>query len=135
VDGAEGRGVGRRAASLYYAHPLDRTSTPFAITILVVGLRTFVVRSPPDPHDHPVADPGGPSGRSAAVRGTWAGSRLDQRIAAAAVAFTFAVNLLRGWPVLSMVATLLIAAGLYVRWNRTGWPTGIEDVEAQAEAT
>jgi hypothetical protein len=45
------------------------------------------------------------------------------------------VNLLRGWPVLSMLATLLIAAGLYVRWNRTGWPTGIEDVKAQAEAT
>nr|WP_272926786.1 MULTISPECIES: hypothetical protein [unclassified Streptomyces] len=41
--------------------------------------------------------------------------------------------LLRGWPVLSMVAALLIAAGLYVRWNRAGRPTGIEDVEAQAE--
>ncbi|WP_225832336.1 amino acid permease [Streptomyces sp. NK08204] len=55
-------------------------------------------------------------------------------IAAAAVAFTLAVNLLRGWPVLSMVATLLIAGGLYVRWNRAGRPSGIEDVEAQAEA-
>ncbi|MFF3511645.1 amino acid permease [Streptomyces sp. NPDC002573] len=55
-------------------------------------------------------------------------------IAAAAVAFTLVVNLLRGWPVLSMVATLLIAAGLYVRWNRAGRPSGIEDVEAQAEA-
>ncbi|MFF7984047.1 hypothetical protein ACFZDK_33870 [Streptomyces sp. NPDC007901] len=55
-------------------------------------------------------------------------------LAAAAVAFTLLVNLLRGWPVLSMVATLIIAAGLYVRWNRAGRPTGIEDVEAQAEA-
>ncbi|TQJ92533.1 hypothetical protein [Streptomyces sp. SLBN-31] len=55
-------------------------------------------------------------------------------VAAAAVAFTLAVNLLRGWPVLSMVATLLIAAGLYFRWNRAGRPTGIEDIEAQAEA-
>ncbi|MET8956546.1 amino acid permease [Streptomyces sp. NPDC004393] len=54
--------------------------------------------------------------------------------AAAAVAFTLVVNLLRGWPVLSLVATLLIAAGLYVRWIRAGRPTGIEDVEAQAEA-
>ncbi|MFF7881492.1 hypothetical protein ACFZDJ_22705 [Streptomyces sp. NPDC007896] len=54
-------------------------------------------------------------------------------IAAAAVAFTLVVNLLRGWPVLSRVATVLIAAGLYVRWNRAGQPTGIEDVEAQAE--
>ncbi|MFJ7147545.1 amino acid permease [Streptomyces sp. NPDC100445] len=55
-------------------------------------------------------------------------------IAAAAVAFTLVVNLLRGWPVLSMVATLLIAVGLYLRWNRAGRPTGIEDVESQAEA-
>ncbi|MFJ5036083.1 hypothetical protein ACIQB5_50940 [Streptomyces sp. NPDC088560] len=54
-------------------------------------------------------------------------------IAAAAVAFTLMVNLLRGWPVLSLVATVLIAAGLYVRWNRAEQPTGIEDVEAQAE--
>ncbi|MGW5658585.1 amino acid permease [Streptomyces sp. NPDC003758] len=55
-------------------------------------------------------------------------------LAAAAVAFTLVVNLLRGWPVLSMVATLLIAGGLYVRWNRAGRPTGIEDIEARAEA-
>jgi hypothetical protein len=55
-------------------------------------------------------------------------------IAAAAVAFTLVVNLLRGWPVLSMVATLLIAVGLFIRWNRAGRPTGIEDVEAQAES-
>jgi len=34
-----------------------------------------------------------------------------------------------------MVATLLIAGGLYLRWNRAGRPTGIEDVEARAEAT
>ncbi|MGW4298421.1 amino acid permease [Streptomyces sp. NPDC004376] len=56
-------------------------------------------------------------------------------IAVVAVAFTLAVNLLRGWPVLSLVATLLIAVGLYARWNRAGRPTGIEDVEAQAEGT
>ncbi|MEU7852085.1 hypothetical protein AB0B69_32320, partial [Micromonospora parva] len=55
-------------------------------------------------------------------------------LAAAAVAFTLAVNLLRGWPILSLAATLLIAAGLYVRWTRTGRPSGIEDVEARAEA-
>ncbi|MDX2591313.1 hypothetical protein PV343_03170 [Streptomyces sp. WI03-4A] len=55
-------------------------------------------------------------------------------IAAAAVAFTLVVNLLRGWPVLSMVATLLIATGLFIRWNRAARPTGIEDAEAQAEA-
>ncbi|MFJ9097826.1 amino acid permease [Streptomyces sp. NPDC102405] len=55
-------------------------------------------------------------------------------LAAVAVAFTLAVNLLRGWPVLSLVATLLIAVGLYARWTRAGRPTGIEDVEARAEA-
>lgn len=56
-------------------------------------------------------------------------------LAAAAVAFTLIVNLLRGWPILSLVATLLIAAGLYARWVRAGRPTGIEDVESRAEQT
>ncbi|WP_328935003.1 MULTISPECIES: amino acid permease [unclassified Streptomyces] len=55
-------------------------------------------------------------------------------LAAAAVAFTLAVNLLRGWPMLSLAATLLIAAGLYIRWTRAGRPSGIEDVETHAEA-
>lgn len=54
-------------------------------------------------------------------------------LAAAAVAFTLVVNLLRGWPILSMAATLLIAAALYVRWARVGRPSGIEDIEAEAE--
>ncbi len=44
------------------------------------------------------------------------------------------MNLLRGWPVLSLLATLLIAGALYIRWNRAGRPSGVEDVEAQAEA-
>lgn len=55
-------------------------------------------------------------------------------IAASAVAFTLLVNLLRGWPILSLVATLAVGGGLYVRWIRAGRPSGIEDVEAQAEA-
>lgn len=55
-------------------------------------------------------------------------------LAAAAVAFTLAVNLLRGWPMLSLAATVLIAAGLYAQWTRAGRPTGIEDVEARAES-
>lgn len=55
-------------------------------------------------------------------------------IAAAAVAFTLVVNLLRGWPVLSLAATLLIAGAFYFRWVRAGRPSGIEDVEARAEA-
>ncbi|MCZ4119242.1 amino acid permease [Streptomyces sp. H39-S7] len=55
-------------------------------------------------------------------------------LAAAAVAFTLAVNLLRGWPLLSLAATLLIAGGLYARWVRAGRPTGIEDVESKSES-
>ncbi|MEV6210724.1 amino acid permease [Kitasatospora sp. NPDC051914] len=54
--------------------------------------------------------------------------------AAVAVAFTLAVNLLRGWPVLSLVATLAIGGALYLRWARAGRPSGIEDVESRAEA-
>ncbi|MEV0535974.1 amino acid permease [Kitasatospora sp. NPDC050463] len=54
-------------------------------------------------------------------------------LAAAAVAFTLVVNLMRGWPVLSLVATLLIGGGLYICWVRAGSPNGIEDVERQAE--
>ncbi|MFE9568773.1 hypothetical protein ACFYMW_09815 [Streptomyces sp. NPDC006692] len=45
------------------------------------------------------------------------------------------MNLLRGWPVLSLVGTFLIAGGLYARWVRGGRPTGIEDVESRAEAS
>ncbi|HZX07906.1 hypothetical protein [Kribbella sp.] len=54
--------------------------------------------------------------------------------AAAAVAFTLIVNLTRGWPILSLLATVLVAGALYLRWNRAGRPSGIEDVEAKAEA-
>ncbi|MES4891305.1 amino acid permease [Streptomyces sp. NPDC096012] len=55
-------------------------------------------------------------------------------LAAVAVAFTLAVNLLRGWPILSLAATLLVAGALYARWTRAGRPSDIEDVEAHAEA-
>ncbi|WP_330300689.1 amino acid permease [Streptomyces sp. NBC_00503] len=54
--------------------------------------------------------------------------------AAVAVAFTLLVNLLRGWPVLSIAATLAIAGAFYLRWVRAGRPSGIEDVKARAEA-
>ncbi|MCQ8771623.1 amino acid permease [Streptomyces telluris] len=54
--------------------------------------------------------------------------------AAGAVAFTLAVNLLRGWPTLSLTATLLVAGALYVLWVRAGRPLGIDDAEARAEA-
>lgn len=54
--------------------------------------------------------------------------------AAVAVAFTLAVNLTRGWPILSLLGTVLIAGALYLRWTRAGRPSGLEDVEARAEA-
>jgi hypothetical protein len=44
---------------------------------------------------------------------------------AVVVAFTLAVNLARGTPVVSLAASLLIAAGLYVTWVRAGRPRGI----------
>jgi hypothetical protein len=43
------------------------------------------------------------------------------------------VNLGRGYPLLSLLATALIAAGLYVLWARSGRPTGIEQVEQHLE--
>jgi hypothetical protein len=54
-------------------------------------------------------------------------------IGAASVAFTLIVNLGRGYPLLSLLATALIAAGLYVLWARSGRPTGIEQVEQHLE--
>ncbi len=55
-------------------------------------------------------------------------------LGAAAVAFTLAVNLARGYPLLSLVAMLVIAAALQRLWVRAGRPAGIEEVERLAEA-
>ena len=53
---------------------------------------------------------------------------------AIAVAFTLIVNLARGYPLLSLVAMFVIAAGLYATWIRLGRPSGVEEVELLAEA-
>jgi hypothetical protein len=53
---------------------------------------------------------------------------------AVAVAFTLLVNLERGYPLLALGGTALVAAALYVRWVRAGRPSGIEAVEREAEA-
>ncbi len=53
---------------------------------------------------------------------------------AVAVAFTLVVNLGRGYPLLSLAATVLIAAALYWLWRRAGRPSGVEEVERLAEA-
>ena len=55
-------------------------------------------------------------------------------LGAVAVAFTLAVNLARGYPLLSLVAMLVIAAGLHRLWVRAGRPAGIEEIERLAEA-
>ncbi|HEY6671495.1 MAG TPA: APC family permease [Solirubrobacterales bacterium] len=55
-------------------------------------------------------------------------------IAAAVVAFTLVVNLARGYPLISIAATVLIGGFLQYRWVRAGRPRGIESVERSAEA-
>jgi len=54
-------------------------------------------------------------------------------LAAVVVVFTLIVNLLRGYPLISMAATALVAAGLYWRWVRGGRPAGLEEIEREAE--
>jgi amino acid transporter len=55
-------------------------------------------------------------------------------IAAVVVAFTLVVNLARGYPLISIAATVLIGGFLQYRWVRAGRPRGIESVERSAEA-
>jgi hypothetical protein len=51
----------------------------------------------------------------------------------AAVSFTLAVNVVRGEPIISIGAALLIAAGLFALWVRSGRPRGIRHVSSTAE--
>jgi hypothetical protein len=53
---------------------------------------------------------------------------------AVAVAFTLVVNLARGYPLIAVAGTILVAGGLYWRWARAGRPRGVEAIERQAEA-
>jgi hypothetical protein len=50
-----------------------------------------------------------------------------------AVAFTLAVNLTRGDPIISIGAALLISAALHRLWVRSGRPRGIRNIAAEAE--
>ena len=52
---------------------------------------------------------------------------------AVAVAFTLLVNLARGYPLLSMAATAVIAATLYTLWVRAGRPAGVAEIERHLE--
>lgn len=49
------------------------------------------------------------------------------------VGFTLAMNLLRGWPLVSLVGTLVVAVVLYVLWVRAGRPRGIALAVQQSE--
>lgn len=64
-------------------------------------------------------------GRRAAAVVNWVG--------AAVVVFTIGVNLLRGYPVASLVASAAIGGGFYRLWVRQGRPRGIAQAEAEAE--
>jgi amino acid permease-like protein len=55
-------------------------------------------------------------------------------VGAIGVAFTLVVNLARGYPLLALAGTGLVAAALYWRWARAGRPSGIETIEREAEA-
>jgi amino acid transporter len=58
---------------------------------------------------------------------------ITNLLGAAAVAFTLIVNLGRGYPLLAIAGTILIAALLYWRWIDAGRPAGLEEIERHLE--
>ncbi len=77
------------------------------------------------------------AGLVAMSRFSWQDRRIGflaiNLVGAVAVGFTLVVNLTRGDPIISIGAALLIAAGLYALWVRSGRPRGIRNVAADAE--
>ena len=61
------------------------------------------------------------------------GSLVLNAIGAIVVAFTLAVNLARGHPIVSVAAALLIGLVLHRLWSRAGRPRGIASVLIEAE--
>ncbi|MBA2284776.1 MAG: APC family permease [Ktedonobacteraceae bacterium] len=61
------------------------------------------------------------------------GSQVINLLGAVVVGFTLVTNLLRGWPLLSLVVALAIAGGLYLLWVRAGRPRGISSAVQHAE--
>ena len=59
---------------------------------------------------------------------------LTNLLGAIGVAFTLAVNLGRGYPLLALAGTALIAFVLYRRWVGAGRPAGLEEIERNAES-
>lgn len=61
------------------------------------------------------------------------GSLLLNIAGAVVVAFTLVANLSRGLPIVSLLAAVAIAGGLFARWVRNGRPAGIRNAAAEAE--
>jgi Amino acid permease len=64
----------------------------------------------------------------------WRWLTATNLVGAFGVAFTLLVNLARGYPLLALAGTVLVAAALYWRWLRAGRPAGIDAIEREAEA-
>jgi amino acid transporter len=62
------------------------------------------------------------------------GSLVLNAVGAALVGFTLLVNLARGYPIVSLVAALLIAFTFYRLWVRAGRPRGVSLADQIAEA-
>ncbi len=62
-------------------------------------------------------------------------SLIINLLGAAVVGFTLVMNLVRGLPIISLGAAILIAGGLYLLWVRAGRPRGISSVVQHAERT
>ncbi len=60
-------------------------------------------------------------------------SQVINLLGAGVVGFTLVMNLLRGWPLLSLAAALAIAGGLSLLWVRAGRPRGISSAVQHAE--
>ena len=53
-------------------------------------------------------------------------------LGASVVGFTLMVNLTRGFPIVSLLAALAVAGGLYALWVRAGRPRGVSNAVALA---
>ena len=54
---------------------------------------------------------------------------MTSLLGATAVALTLAVNLARGYPVISLIAALLLAGVLHALWVKAGRPRGVAGAE------
>jgi len=61
------------------------------------------------------------------------GSLALNAFGALVVGFTLIVNLRRGYPVVSLIASLAVAAVFFRLWVRAGRPRGVSEAEALGE--